>query len=132
MSLREPIRLVRPSELGAVHFIAMGGSSMSGLALAYHELGVPVSGCDQVDSKTLEQLHDDGITIWVGHDPAQLKDVDTVVISSAIHPDNVDGGERQDREGHALHRRGRRIRRLIPAVPHPDRGDHQCGGRSSR
>ena len=90
MSLREPIRLVRPSELGAVHFIAMGGSGMSGLALAYHELGVPVSGCDQVDSKTLEQLHDDGITIWVGHDPAQLKDVDTVVISSAIHPDNVE------------------------------------------
>ena len=90
MSLREPIPLMPPDQLGAVHFIAMGGSGMSGIALAFHELGVPVSGCDQVDSPILEQLRADGITAWVGHDPAQLDGVDTVVVSSAIHPDNVE------------------------------------------
>lgn len=90
MTLREPIELVHPRELGTVHFIAMGGSGMSGLALAYHELGVPVSGCDQADTEALEQLRADGIETWVGHDPAQLAGVDTVVISSAIRPDNVE------------------------------------------
>lgn len=90
MTLLEPVALVPPEQLGAMHFIAMGGSGMSGVALAYHERGIPVSGCDQVDSAILRQLEADGIPGWVGHDVAHLTSVNTLVISSAIRQDNVE------------------------------------------
>ncbi|RLP11174.1 UDP-N-acetylmuramate--L-alanine ligase [Propionibacterium australiense] len=88
MALREPVELLAPEQLGALHFIAMGGTGMSGIAVGYHELGIPVSGCDQSDSPTLRQLAAMGIPAHVGHDPAQLDGVSTVVVSSAIRPDN--------------------------------------------
>jgi len=86
--LREPVDLVPPDQLGALHFIAMGGTGMSGIAIGYHELGIPVSGCDQADSPTLRHLAAMGIPAHVGHDPAQLDGVSTVVVSSAIKADN--------------------------------------------
>ena len=88
MSLRQPIGIVPPSQLGHVHFIAIGGSMMSGLAHLYRQLGVQVSGCDRVDSPTLRALRAEGIAAHIGHDPAHLAGVDTVVISSAIRDTN--------------------------------------------
>ena len=90
MTLREPVELVAPDRLGALHLIAMGGTGMSGIALGYHELGIPVSGCDRTDSPALRHLAELGIETHVGHDPAQLEGVSTVVVSSAIPPDNVE------------------------------------------
>ena len=34
-------------ELGAVHFVAIGGSGMSGVARMYLDSGVPVTGSDR-------------------------------------------------------------------------------------
>ncbi|SER48356.1 UDP-N-acetylmuramate--alanine ligase [Propionibacterium cyclohexanicum] len=104
MTLLEPVPLVVPERLGAVHFLAMGGSGMSGVALAYHERGVPVSGCDQVDSPTLRQLGAEGILSWTGHDAAHLQSVDTVVVSSAIRHDNVELAEARRRGLRVWHR----------------------------
>ena len=77
MTLREPVELVAPDRLGALHLIAMGGTGMSGIALGYHELGIPVSGCDRTDSPALRHLAELGIETHVGHDPAQLEGVST-------------------------------------------------------
>ena len=39
MTLREPVHLEDPRTIGPVHFIAIGGAGMSGVARAYAELG---------------------------------------------------------------------------------------------
>ena len=54
--LIEPVPLVPVADLGAVHFIAIGGAGMSGVAAMYARLGVPVTGSDQADSATLAEL----------------------------------------------------------------------------
>lgn len=104
MTLREPVELVAPEQLGALHFIAMGGTGMSGIAASYHELGIPVSGCDQVDQPALRRLAEAGVETHIGHDPAQLAGVDTVVVSSAIRPDNVELVAARDRGLRIWHR----------------------------
>lgn len=88
MSLHKVVEVVPVAQVGAVHFIAIGGAGMSGIAEMYHALGKRVSGCDRSDSPTLRQLGACGIRTCVGHDPAHLAGVDTVVVSSAIREDN--------------------------------------------
>ena len=88
MSLREIVEVVPADQAGAVHFIAIGGAGMSGIADFYHALGARVSGCDRDASPTLNQLAASGIETHVGHDPAHLVGIDTVVVSSAIRSDN--------------------------------------------
>ena len=56
MALVEPVELLPTDELGGVHFIAIGGAGMSGIAAAYAALGVAVSGSDQADSAALREF----------------------------------------------------------------------------
>ncbi|PZQ45762.1 MAG: UDP-N-acetylmuramate--L-alanine ligase, partial [Phenylobacterium zucineum] len=102
--LIEPVELVGVAELGAVHFIAIGGAGMSPIAALYAELGVPVSGSDQADSATLAGLAALGIRTYVGHDPVQLGDAATVVVSSAIRENNPDLAEARRRGLRIWHR----------------------------
>ncbi|WP_232548594.1 UDP-N-acetylmuramate--L-alanine ligase [Propioniciclava soli] len=101
MPLLRPVPLTPAAQVGPVHFIAIGGAGMSGIAAAYHALGVPVSGSDRDDSPTLRHLADLGVRTFVGHDAAQLGDASTVVASSAIRPGNPELAE--------AHRRGLRV-----------------------
>jgi UDP-N-acetylmuramate--alanine ligase len=75
-------------ELGAVHFVGIGGAGMSGIARILLARGVQVSGSDRRDTPTLLALHALGARVAVGHDPAHLGDADTLVVSTAIRPDN--------------------------------------------
>jgi UDP-N-acetylmuramate--alanine ligase len=77
-----------PDELGAVHFVGIGGAGMSGIARILLARGVPVSGSDRRDTPTLLALRALGARIAVGHDAAHLGDADTVVVSTAIRADN--------------------------------------------
>ncbi|MFT4295289.1 MAG: UDP-N-acetylmuramate--L-alanine ligase [Micropruina sp.] len=104
MALVKPVPLVGTGELGGVHFIAIGGAGMSGIAAAYAASGVRVSGSDQADSATLRQLQRDGIEVHVGHDPANLGDARTVVVSSAIRESNVELAEARRRGLRVWHR----------------------------
>jgi UDP-N-acetylmuramate--alanine ligase len=47
-------------ELGKVHFIAIGGAGMSGIARIMLKRGIVVSGSDARDSDLLRQLKDLG------------------------------------------------------------------------
>ena len=67
MGLIEPVTLVTPDQLGGVHFIAIGGSGMNGIASVLVQLGVPVSGSDRQDSPYLRSLRDQGARVFVGH-----------------------------------------------------------------
>jgi UDP-N-acetylmuramate--alanine ligase len=74
--------------LGRIHFIAIGGAGMSGIAHMFHALGSHVSGCDQSDSLALQELATAGVEVSIGHDVAHAADADTIVVSSAIREDN--------------------------------------------
>jgi UDP-N-acetylmuramate--alanine ligase len=104
MPLIEPVPLLPPESLGAVHFIAVGGAGMSGIAAMYASLGVPTSGSDQVDSATLAALAEAGVRTYVGHDPAQLGDATTVVVSSAVRETNPELAEARRRGLRVWHR----------------------------
>lgn len=78
------------SELGATHFVAIGGSGMSGIAQLLHDLGVEVSGCDGAASPAVERLRAAGMAVSIGHDPGHLDGVRTVVVSSAIPETNAE------------------------------------------
>jgi UDP-N-acetylmuramate--alanine ligase len=72
-----------------VHLVGVGGAGMSGIARILLARGVAVSGSDAKDSLALRALNTLGASTFVGHDAAHVGDgVDTVVVSSAIRPDN--------------------------------------------
>ena len=77
-------------DLGAVHFVAIGGAGMSGVARVMLARGCVVSGSDAKESPVLSALAVEGAEVHVGHDAAYLEGKDTVVISSAIRDDNVE------------------------------------------
>ena len=88
MPLIQPVAVRPAADVGPVHFIAIGGAGMSGIAAMYADLGVVVTGSDQADSEALRALSAHGITAYIGHDPRQLGDARTVVVSSAVRETN--------------------------------------------
>jgi UDP-N-acetylmuramate--alanine ligase len=90
--------------LGSVHFIAIGGAGMSGVARVMLAQGLAVSGSDAKESVVLTALAAEGARVYLGHDPSHLKGADTVVISSAIREDNVELREARSRGLLVLHR----------------------------
>jgi UDP-N-acetylmuramate--alanine ligase len=87
--------------LGRVHFVGIGGAGMSGIARIMLALGVPVSGCDARDSRTIAALRARGADVSVGHDPRHLDGIDTLVVTSAVRSVNP--------EVVAAHERGVRV-----------------------
>lgn len=104
MPLLEPVEVPAADTLGRIHFIAIGGSSMSGIAQVYAGLGHPVSGSDANDSAVLADLASRGIEVHVGHRAEQVGQADTVVYNSAIRPDNPELVAARQRGLRILHR----------------------------
>jgi UDP-N-acetylmuramate--alanine ligase len=80
---------------GPLHLIGVGGVGMSGLVRILLARGVSVSGSDVKQSRELDALRALGAVTFVGHDPDHvwrnaLGPIKLVVISSAIHPNNVE------------------------------------------
>ena len=72
-----------------VHFIGIGGISMSGLASILLKEGFQVSGSDMQASNLTRQLTAEGAHIYCGHNASNLsKEVDVVVYTAAIKEDN--------------------------------------------
>jgi UDP-N-acetylmuramate--alanine ligase len=91
-------------DLGRVHFVAIGGAGMSGVARIMLAKGVPVTGSDARESTLLHALAAEGASVHVGHDPALLEHADTVVISSAIRDNNSELRAARDRGIPVMHR----------------------------
>ncbi|NKZ09040.1 UDP-N-acetylmuramate--L-alanine ligase [Actinomadura latina] len=104
MSLIDPGEVVPAGELGRVHFIAIGGAGMSGIARIMLRRGMAVSGSDARDSELLAQLGDLGAKVFVGHDAAHVGDADTVVVSTAIREANPELVAARERGLRVLHR----------------------------
>lgn len=73
----------------AVHFIGIGGISMSGLAEILLQEGFTVSGSDAHKTELTEMLEKQGARIDYGQRASNIRDgIDVVVYTAAIHPDN--------------------------------------------
>jgi UDP-N-acetylmuramate--alanine ligase len=88
MALVTPAEPVPIRQLGRVHFAAIGGAGMSGIARIMLARGVPVTGCDSTPSAQLDELAALGAQVCVGHSAEHLRSADTLVVSSAIRADN--------------------------------------------
>lgn len=71
-----------------VHFIGIGGISMSGLAEILLENDFKVSGSDMKPSNITDKLSHQGAEIFIGHNADNIKDTDLVVYTAAISEDN--------------------------------------------
>ena len=71
-----------------IHFIGIGGISMSGLADILIDRGFHVSGSDMRETHITEHLRARGATIYIGQRAENIKSPDAVVYSAAIKPDN--------------------------------------------
>ncbi|MEO0830788.1 MAG: UDP-N-acetylmuramate--L-alanine ligase, partial [Pseudomonadota bacterium] len=77
-----------PTQLGAIHFVGIGGIGMSGIAEVLLEFGYTVQGSDLKRSKITERLESLGARVFEGQRAENLEGAEVVVISSAIKPGN--------------------------------------------
>ncbi len=71
-----------------VHFAGIGGIGMSAIAQVLHQRGWQVTGCDLKPSSITQKLQEQGIAVWLGHDPAHVQACDVFVYTAAVHDDN--------------------------------------------
>lgn len=77
------------SDKKKLHFIGIGGISMSGLAEIIFHKGYKVTGSDMKHSLTTDHLEEIGIKIYYGHSAYNIaEDVDLIIYTAAIHEDN--------------------------------------------
>ncbi len=73
----------------SVFFCGIGGISMSGLAEILASRGFAVSGSDRQSSALTDALSSEGIRVFIGQKAENITpELDLVVFTAAIHPDN--------------------------------------------
>ncbi|MCI5724021.1 MAG: UDP-N-acetylmuramate--L-alanine ligase [Erysipelotrichaceae bacterium] len=87
MSVRYKLDFNHPIHM---FFIGIGGISMSGLAKVLADRGFVISGSDMQESELTKMLQQHGVTVHYGGQKKEniTKDIDVVVYTAAIHPDN--------------------------------------------
>ena len=95
MRVPVPAELLPAEALGRVHFVGIGGAGLSGIARIMLARGLTVSGSDAKQSLTLDALRALGATCYVGHDASQVRDADTLVVSTAVRATNPEVVEAQ-------------------------------------
>ena len=83
-----------------LHFIAIGGAGMSGLALVCDRLGARVTGSDRAESPYLERLRAAGLEPRLGHDADAVPFRDGHVLA-VVRTQRLDAGRivQQDEGG---------------------------------
>jgi UDP-N-acetylmuramate--alanine ligase len=85
-----------------IHLIGIGGAGLSAIATVLLQQNHIVSGSDMQSSAATQRLERQGATVFVGQHPENLSsDIDVVVVSSAVGPENPELRE--------AHQRGLRV-----------------------
>lgn len=71
-----------------LHFVGIGGVSMSTVALLAVKNGCSVSGSDRVESEAVKKLREQGIEIYIGHSAGNINGADAVVFTAAVDGSN--------------------------------------------
>lgn len=104
--IKPDLSMPLPTELGAVHFVGIGGSGMSGIARLFIASGHAVSGSDRSENHNTDQLRHLGAIVSIGHDASNpgLAEADALVYTGALWPDNPEYLEAVRRGIPVLHR----------------------------
>lgn len=102
--IKPDLTLSVPEDLGAVHFVGIGGSGMSGIARLFLAAGHTVTGSDVRDSDNIHALRELGATIHIGHDAANVGTADSLVVTGALWQDNPEYVLATERGLPVLHR----------------------------
>jgi UDP-N-acetylmuramate--alanine ligase len=87
------------SSIKKVHFVGIGGIGMSGIAEILLDQGFAVTGSDRAPSENTERLTSLGAAVFIGHAAQNVQsDVDVLVYSSAVPPENPEIREAQKRK----------------------------------
>ena len=73
-----------------IHFVGIGGISMSALAKLCFSRGIFISGSDKVKTDLTDELLHLGIDIHIGHKKSNIKGADLVVYTCAVGEDNIE------------------------------------------
>lgn len=76
------------ANINHLFFVGIGGIGMSGIAEILLNQGFRVSGSDLAMTEVTRHLVDMGATVYEGHNPDNLRDVDVLVYSSAVAMEN--------------------------------------------
>jgi UDP-N-acetylmuramate--alanine ligase len=87
-----------------LHFIAIGGAGMSGLALVCDRLGAAVTGSDRAESSYTRRLRAAGLEPRLGHDADAVPEGAEVVVSTAVGEDNPELARARERGQPVMHR----------------------------
>ena len=90
------IKGISGKDVKKVHFIGIGGVSMSGLAEILIGMGFMVSGSDIEISKFTQKLTGLGADVYLGHDALRMGRPDLVVYTAAVHADNCEYQKAQE------------------------------------
>lgn len=71
-----------------IHFIGIGGISMSGLAQILLNNGFRVSGSDRQASHITDKLESLGVKLFIGHNADNIDGADLIVHTAAVHNNN--------------------------------------------
>jgi UDP-N-acetylmuramate--alanine ligase len=80
-----------------IHFVGIGGIGMSAIAEILINQGFEVSGSDLHLTEVTKRLDELGAKVYEGHSAENVKDVDVLVYSSAVIPDNAEVRAAADR-----------------------------------
>ncbi len=87
------------SSIKKLHFVGIGGIGMSGIAEILIDQGFSITGSDKAPSENTERLASLGVRVSIGHAAKNLEaDVDALVYSSAVTPDNPEVAEARRRK----------------------------------
>ncbi len=84
-----------------VYFMGIGGISMSGLAQILKAEGFKISGSDNKESNITNALEALGIKVFYGQKKENIdkaSDIDVVVYTAAVHPDNPEFAYAKEKE----------------------------------
>ncbi len=100
-----------------IHFIGIGGISMSGFAELLHSMGFTITGSDWHESKITKHLESLGIQIVYGQEAKNITDdIDLVVYTAAVQPTNPEYKEAQ-RRGIPMMERAKMVGQVMKNYP---------------
>ncbi len=79
-----------PHDIGAIHFVGIGGIGMSGIAEVLMNHGYRVQGSDLKASPITRRLAEKGAQVYIGQKAENLEGAEVIVVSTAIKPGNAE------------------------------------------
>jgi len=73
-----------------IHLTGIGGIGMSGIAEVLFSQGYKIQGSDLLNNNNTQRLKKMGIKVFLGHSQKNLKNVNILVVSSAIKKNNTE------------------------------------------